>query len=228
MSLMTYAELEAALKSAFDLCATTGSALTSQQKQILLQSMRQLAQEMPGLITGNLENAGLPNPLDELTPTQQQAFLNFVQEQEEQGRSWKAQLLNDWLAGTNSGSVQFLRESYGLKWLDQVEPGHLTQYRETAVTLKVGDRIEVSNSLWEWVQDSGPCSREWFACTVIGITQVEPSNGISDNSQDETQGETAVSTTCTVRLKNGMEYDIEGAYEWNRYSWRAVGREDEG
>lgn len=220
---MTYADLEAALKSAFDLCATTGSALTSQQKQILLQSMRQLAQELPELLTGNLENAGLPNPLDELTPTQQQALLNFVQEQEEQGRAWKAQLLNDWLAGANSGSVQFLRESYGLKWLDRVEPSHLTPYRETAVTLKVGDRIEVSNSLWEWVQDRGPCSPEWFACTVIGITRVEPSNEISNNSQGETQGGTAASTTCTVRLENGMEYDIEGVYEWNRYSWREAG-----
>jgi hypothetical protein len=221
---MTYAELEAALKSAFERCATTGSALTSQQKQILLQSMSRLAEQWVEPLNGHGDHTRLPNPLDELTPTQRQALLAFVQEQEEQGRSWKAQLLNDWLAGTNSGSVQFLRESYGLKWLDQVEPSHLTQYQETALTLKVGDRIEVSNSLWEWVQDTGPCSREWFACTVICLTRVDASDGMSADSQ----GETAASTTCSVRFENGMEYEIEGVYEWNRYNWRAVGRKDEG
>lgn len=216
---MTYAELEAALKSAFELCATTGSALTSQQKQILLQSMSYLADKSAGLLNSKAD-ADLQNPLDELTLPERQALLEFVQAQEQQGQSWKAQLLNDWLAGSNSGAVQFLRESYGLKWLDQVESIHLAQYIEGAVTLNVGDRIEVSNSLWEWVQDTGPCSREWFACTVIGIRQVEASN-----SETESQSELPsafFSTTCSVRFENGMEYDIQGAYEWNRYSWRTV------
>jgi len=225
---MTYAELEAALKSAFELCATTGSALTFEQKQILLQSISNLAERFAEPPNGNSPpsqlHTELHNPLDELTPTQRQALLEFVQEQDEQGRAWKAQLLNDWLAGADSGSVQFLRESYGLKWLDQVESSHLAQYRETAVRLKVGDRIEVSNGLWEWVQDTGPCSREWFVCTVIGLTQVDASDSISDPSH----GEPSASTTCSVRFENGMEYDIQGAYEWNRHSWREVGRKDEG
>ncbi|HEY9646662.1 MAG TPA: hypothetical protein V6C88_09845, partial [Chroococcidiopsis sp.] len=25
---------------------------------------------------------------------------------------------------------------------------------------------------------------------------------------------------CTVRFDNGMEYEIQGVYEWNRYNWR--------
>lgn len=233
---MTYAELEAALKSAFELCATTGSALTSQQKQILLQVMSALVEEVSILPKSKPDNsdaddagndsAGACNPLDELTLAQRQALLEFVQEQEQQGRSWKVQLLNDWLAGVDSGPVQFLRESYGLKWLDQVAPIHVAQYVETAVTLEVGDRIEISNSLWEWVQDTGPCSREWFVCTVIGLTQVAGSNEQAVNSQDEpSQDEPVSSTTCSVRFENGLEYDIQGVYEWNRYSWRKEGDE---
>ncbi|GEM_PF-292825 len=229
---MTYAELEAALKSAFELCATTGSALTSQQKQILLQAMSTLVEEVSSLpkskpksksdnSDSDNDSVVAHNPLDELTSAQRQALLEFVQEQEQQGRSWKAQLLNDWLAGVDSGTVQFLRESYGLRWLDQIAPIHLAQYVETAVTLKVGDRIEISNSLWEWVQDTGPCSREWFVCTVIAITQVAASDELAVTSQDDS----LASTICSVRFENGLEYDIQGVYEWNRYNWRKEGDE---
>jgi hypothetical protein len=72
--------------------------------------------------------------------------------------------------------------------------------------LKVGDRIEVSNGLWEWVQENGPCSREWFPCTVIGLSQGSDRDRLYYN--------------CVIRFENGTEYEIQGIYQWNRYNWR--------
>jgi hypothetical protein len=109
--------------------------------------------------------------------------------------------------------MQFIRDLYGPQWLEQVQPVHIAEYAETAVSLKLGDRIEVSNNLWEWVQEDGPCSREWFGCTVIHISQSSDSNGIMPASY-------STYTTCLIRFDNGMEYEIQGVYEWNRYNWR--------
>lgn len=176
------------------------------QKQILLQLVEELRRDQPGLSdsTGGLETI---NPLDELTPDQRQLLLQFVAEQEQQSRPWKIQLLNDWLNNRDSGQVQFIRDRYGLQWLGRIEPVHLAQYALQAgeeLNLKVGDRIEVCNSLWEWVQETGPCSREWFLCTVIQIDEL---------------GDDAF-TKCIIRFNNGAEYEIQGIYDWNRYNWR--------
>ncbi|MBE9181002.1 hypothetical protein IQ268_20800 [Oculatella sp. LEGE 06141] len=213
---MTHAEIETVLQAAFVQCEAAGCPLDAQQKQILLRSTAVLASlDGNGAIAANHDDrSALLNPLDELTPEQRRAFLQFVQAHEAQGASWKVQLLNDWLAGRESGSIQFLRDQYGMQWLDRIQAVHLAQYSdELAMNLKVGDRIEVSNNLWEWVQDDGPCQREWVLCTVVGLSEAPDNMPMVPASYSGY-------TTCTVRFDNGMEYEIQGVYEWNRYNWR--------
>lgn len=199
---MTPDEIEAALQTAFSSCDAASCPLTDTQKRILLQVVEQ--------IQGNSNSSALDiaNPLDELTSEELETFLQFVKTEEQQDRTWKVQLLNDWLLETDSGKVQFIRERYGLQWLYRVESYHFDKYSyfEDALKLRVGDRIEISNSLWEWVQEEGPCKREWFLCTVIQIEEI--SNG--DDSF----------TNCVICFQNAAEYEIQGIYEWNRYSWR--------
>lgn len=223
---MTPAEIKAALRVAFDACTTEGYPLTLEQQALLLQLLTQQFGNGESSSTRQTERPrvsepadALNNPLEELTAEQRLAFLQYVQEAQASGRSWKAQLLNDWLRGDDSGSVQFVRDQFGLSWLERVQPVHLAAYADGARRLKVGDRIEVANSLWEWVQDDGPCSREWFPCTVVAVS-------------DPAAGESAASTpassetrqaSCCVRFDNGMEYEIQGIYEWNRYNWRWMG-----
>ncbi len=191
---MTPADLKAALKAAFSRCDSNFCSLSEEQKQILLQVTEELMEQKA------LTDNRLSNPLDELSPEQRQSFWQYIQVQEQQNRSWKAQLLNDWLQERDSGEIQFIRESYGFAWLNRIKPVHIAKYAEEALKLKIGDRIEVSNSLWEWVQETGPCSREWFLCTVIAVDE----------------------TSCTIRFSNGAEYQIQGVYNWNRYNWRWV------
>ncbi|MEH2145621.1 hypothetical protein [Nostoc sp.] len=198
---MTPDEIEAAMFAAFNDCDAASCPLTDTQKQILLQVVEQ--------IQGNTSGAsGIANPLDELNPEELEVFLQFVKDEEQLNRTWKVQLLNDWLLENDSGTVQFIRQRYGLQWLNRVESYHFDKYSyfEDALKLRVGDRIEVSNALWEWVQEDGPCKREWFPCMVIKVEEI--SNG--DDS----------STNCVVRFFNGAEYEIQGMYEWNRYNWR--------
>lgn len=203
---MTPAEIKAALQAALNRCETANCPLTNKQKQILLQVVEDL---MPSQLLDNGTQANNANPLDELTAAQRQSFLQFVQEQEQQDRSWKIQLMNDWLQERNSGQVQFIRDRYGLQWLNRIKPIHLAQYAEIygeALKLKVGDHLEVSNGLWEWVQETGPCSREWFSCTVVSVSEIGEGN--------------CASTNCVIRFDNGAEYEIQGMYQWNRYNWR--------
>ncbi len=208
---MTPAEIEAALQVAFNRCDAASCALSNRQKQILLQVVEELTHLPVGLpdMKAASSESDTANPLDDLTPDERQIFLQFVLAHEQQNRPWKIQLLNDWLQDCDSGSVQFIRDRYGLQWLDRIKPVHFAKYaeidEEEALKLKVGDQIEVSNALWEWVQETGPCSREWFLCTVIQV--------------DET-GNGAGSSTCIIRFNNGAEYEIQGIYEWNRYNWR--------
>lgn len=201
---MTPDDLEAALQTAFTRCDTSSCPLSEQQKQILLQ----VAGELITQREFNNTDSSASNPLDELTPEQRQSFLQFVLTQEQQERPWKIQLLNDWLQERNSGEMQFLREVYGFGWLNRIEPVHIAKYAdmyaEDTLKLKVGDRIEVSNGLWEWVQETGPCSREWFPCIVIAVEETTNSD----------------STSCSIRFSNGAEYQIQGVYNWNRYNWR--------
>lgn len=203
---MTNDEIEAVLKVAFMECEAALCPLTEQQKKLLLQVITES-------VRGESLTEANGNPLDELTAEQRQELLQFVKEQEKQDYAWKIKLLNDWLHERNSGTVQFIRELYGPQWLNRVKPVHLAQYfdAETALEvlkIKVGSRIEVSNGLWEWVQENGPCSREWFPCTVVKIAQ----NTDSDNSY----------YSCVIRFDNGSEYEIQGIYQWNRYNWRWV------
>ncbi len=209
---MTQAEIEAFLQLAFIQCEAASCPLTEQQKEILLQVATEVvARESLVSSANNEQDSESTNPLDELTPEQRQALLQFVKEQEMQDRPWKIKLLNDWLHNRNSGTMQFIRDQYGPQWLNRVKPRHLEQYLEAetsseSLKLKVGDRIEVSNGLWEWVQDDGPCSREWFPCTVVRISQQ------SDRERSY--------YNCIIRFDNGSEYEIQGIYQWNRYYWR--------
>jgi hypothetical protein len=211
---MTPAEIDAVLQAAFIQCQAALCPLTDQQKQILLQvAIESVTRDSLLSSVDSNPDGESGNPLDELTPEQRKALLEFVKEQEKQDRPWKIKLLNDWLHDRDSGTVQFVREQYGPQWLNRVKPGHLEQYfkAETSsdgLKLKVGDRIEVSNGLWEWVQEDGPCSREWFACTVVRISQRLDSEGSYYN--------------CIIRFDNGTEYEIQGMYQWNRYNWRWI------
>jgi hypothetical protein len=199
---MTPDEIETALQTAFKRCDVASCPLSEMQKQILLQ----VVQQIPG--NSKAKMSDIANPLDELAPEELLVFLEFVKNEEQHNRTWKVQLLNDWLNNQDSGSVQFIRERYGLQWLNRVEAYHFDKYAdfEDALKLKVGDRIEVSNALWEWVQDDGPCKREWFSCVVI---QVHETNNGKESS-----------CNCTVRFHNGSELQILGVYDWNRYNWR--------
>lgn len=205
---MTPEELESALKAAFDHCERAACPLSAEQQQILQQSL----QGMLNQTASGQEPGG--NPLDQLTPAERQTLLAFIAEQEAQHRPWKITLLNDWLQGNDSGAVQFIRDRYGLSWLDQVQPFHLDHYSDQVagevLRLKVGDRIEVTNGLWEWVQEDGPCSREWYPCTVVSIREAIDTTGQTSRTQ----------TSCVIRFDTGAEYEIQGVYDWNRPNWR--------
>ncbi|MEH2352380.1 MULTISPECIES: hypothetical protein [unclassified Nostoc] len=206
---MTPDEIEVAMFAAFNDCDAASCPLTDTQKQILLQVVEQIQ----GNSTSGKSN--IANPLDELTPEELEAFLQFVKDEEQRNRTWKVQLLNDWLLENDSGTVQFIRQRYGLQWLNRVESYHFDKYSyfEDALKLRVGDRIEVSNALWEWVQEDGPCKREWFPCMVIKVEEISDVYDGRRCSNDS-------STNCVVRFFNGAEYEIQGMYEWNRYNWR--------
>ncbi|PZV19371.1 MAG: hypothetical protein DCF22_00385 [Leptolyngbya sp.] len=199
----TLAELEAALDAALNQCESAGCSLTTTQLLILRQAL--------GLV--DTPQDSIANPLEALSIEERQLFLSFVREQASQNRSWKTTLLNDWLQGQGSGDVQFLRDRYGIQWLEHIKPIHLADYdgldESELWKLKVGDRVEVTNGLWEWVQDTGSCSREWFLCTVIGIKDADAD---SDGQNRH--------TSCIVRFDSGTEYEIQGIYEWNRPNWR--------
>ncbi|MEM7726129.1 MAG: hypothetical protein AAF208_07105 [Cyanobacteria bacterium P01_A01_bin.45] len=195
-------EMQSALKAAFKQCDIASCPLTQQQKQILLQLVEQ--------IQGNssLQLSDTSNPLDELTSEELQIFLEFVKTQEIANNSWKIQLLNDWLNNQDSGKVQFIRDRYGVEWLYRLHKDHFEDYSTAGdiVKLKVGDRIEVCNALWEWVQVDSPCPPQWFPCSVINIHQA---------TDDEYSY-----INCSIKFNDGTEYEIQGIYEWNRYHWR--------
>lgn len=193
-------EIKVALQTAFYRCDVASCPLSDTQKEILLQVLEQMKGSHPIV-------SDIANPLDELTQEELQAFFKFVKAQEEQNYSWKAQLLNDWLQENDSGAVQFIRDRYGLQWLNRIEPHHFEKYSaQDVLKIKVGDRIEVCNALWEWVQENSPCPPEWYPCIVIKVNEI--SNG-NDSC-----------TSCIIRFNNGSEFEIQGMYEWNRFNWR--------
>lgn len=200
---MTPDEISAALQAAFHQCEMAAIPLTPEQQQILWQALQMADRDGQGAI----------NPLTQLSLAERQALLQFVRQQTQAGLAWKTTLLNDWLQGRDSGTVQFIRDRYGMHWLEQVQPFHLAAYEnpedDETLRLQVGDRIEVTNGLWEWVQESGPCSREWFPCTVVSVREPEASQEDADRH-----------ASCVVRFESGAEYEIQGIYEWNRPNWR--------
>ncbi|MEO0408229.1 MAG: hypothetical protein AAF289_12835 [Cyanobacteria bacterium P01_A01_bin.135] len=190
---MSQFEIDALLQAAFERCQQLGHALTEAQQQTLCEVLLRRA---------DADTNG-DDPLDELTAVELQQFLAYVQSTRQRGLSWKTRLLNDWLGGQDSGPVQFIRDRYGVGWLDRVQPWHLAPHLDRSDSpLRVGDRIEVSNGLWEWVQEQGPCRREWVTCQVVSLS------------------EAAAGGSAVVRFTNGMEYEIQGIYDWNRYQWR--------
>lgn len=202
---MTPDEVSAALEAAFHQCEMAAIPLSQQQQQILRQTLGEPEQNGQDPIT---------NPLAQLSPPERQALLQFIRLQTQEGLAWKTTLLNDWLEGKDSGAVQFIRDHYGMQWLEQVQPVHLNAYEDPeendTLRLQVGDRIEITNGLWEWVQENGPCSREWFPCTVVSIRESE------DHSPEDEHRH----ASCVVRLESGAEYEIQGIYDWNRPNWR--------
>lgn len=195
---MNSAEIETALRAAFAECEVAFCSLSDKQKQILLE-----------IVCDRLINnqALEDNPIDELNPKQRQALLSFIRDREQNNVPWKMALFNDWLNNRDSGTVQFIRDKYGFDWLNRIKPVHLKKYfdrerDEIFLQLQVGDRIEVSNSLWEWTK----AEAEWFSCVVVGIKEV---------ADDESNY-----TNCSIRFDNGVEFEIQGLYQWNRYNWR--------
>ena len=229
---MTQSKLEAALNAAFNQCADVLQPLSDRQKQILLQvvlAAMQFEQESQQLDRDRSAVAGaaisISNPLEQLTSDEKQAFLSFLKQQESQNQPWKITLLNDWLEGRSSGAVQFIRERYGIQWLEQITPAQVATYLESnssdGLKLKLGDRIEVTNGLWEWVQESGPCSREWFPCTVVSIRDAAESNQAGSLLRDSSVNASGSSeTSCIIRFGDGTEYEMQGIYDWNRPNWR--------
>ncbi|MBV6626509.1 MAG: hypothetical protein KI793_26820 [Rivularia sp. (in: Bacteria)] len=198
---MTPDEIEVALQAAFNRCDAARCPLTDGQKNILLQAV---SKQVNGNASKTLSND--ENPLKQLTYEELKLFSEFVKEQEQQNRSWKIQLLNDWLQEIDSGVVQFIRDRYGVEWLNKVEKHHFDELdTPTNLKLKIGDRIEVCNGLWEWVQEGTACEPQWFLCTVINIEEIFDGNTY---------------TTCTIRFNDGAEYQIQGIYQWNSYQWR--------
>ncbi|AFZ45770.1 hypothetical protein PCC7418_3663 [Halothece sp. PCC 7418] len=200
---MDYQDIQSVLETIISRCEQGKTPLSQQQAEILQQVL------METLTSSTEELPNDNNPLDELTSDQREALLAFIVEQGE--RPWKARILNDWLQGRDSGNVQFLREDYGPQWLNRVQPYHVAQYLEYSdraenVQLKVGDRVEVSNLLWEWVQDDDPENQDWYPCTVVSLSQGEYNGHRYQN--------------CTIRFDNGAEWEIPGIYQWNRYYWR--------
>ncbi len=98
---MTPDEIEAAILAAFNRCDVASCPLTDAQKQILLQVVEQIQ----GSSTSGMAN--IANPLDELSPEELEAFLEFVKDEEQRNRTWKVQLLNDWLLENDSGKYNY-------------------------------------------------------------------------------------------------------------------------
>lgn len=201
---MTEEQWESLLQAGFAACESAGTPLAPEQQQILLQILAAWQQEQTELVDETVQS---DNPLDELTPEQRQTFLQFVAQEGRDNNAWKMKLLNDWLHNRDSGSVQFIRKCYGVQWLERIQPFHLAAYIETkSLEVKVGDRLEVCNRLWEWVPESTTEGYEWYPCVVVRIYES------MDNNRRY--------RSCSVRLENGVEYEIPGLYDWNQSNWR--------
>jgi hypothetical protein len=195
-----------ALETAFRQCGAAGMALNDVQRQILQQvTQTVLLQTLTNLDTANPDE----NPLEALTEGQRQALLRFVSECDRNTQDWKTALFNDWLQGQESGQVQFLRDRYGFNWINRVQRQDIAAYTEDdEQALKIGDRIEVSSRLWEWIPEDLGEEPEWLTCTLVHLTQPDDIDTIILNG--------------TVQFENGVELEIQGLNDWNKINWRRL------
>jgi hypothetical protein len=195
--------LEQALEAAFRQCATAGMALNDVQRQILQQVTQTVllkALTSPDAIDPE------ENPLDALTENQRQTLLDFVAECDRTTQNWKTILFNDWLQGRDSGPVQFLRDRYGFDWINRVQRQDINAYTEAEEQgLKIGDRLEVSSRLWEWIPEDLGEEPEWLPCVLVNLT---PPNDLETTLNGR------------VQFENGVELEIQGLNDWNKSNWR--------
>ena len=61
--------------------------------------------------------------------------------------------------------------------MNSIKPIHWQEYlqklRLTREKLQVGDAIEVSNGLWEWIPADAPDSCDWFPWEVMEANEIE-------------------------------------------------------
>jgi hypothetical protein len=194
-----------ALNAAFRECEAVGAPLNDVQRQIIQQVSQTLL--LKAIADPNQSLESPPNPLADLPPEQRQALLDYVVDCNLNTQDWKTTLFNDWIEGRNSGAVQFLRDRYGLDWVAQIQPQHLKTYLHAPLTpLNLGDLIEVSSLLWEWIPAQTNEEPEWVICTLIHLQEAE------ETEIPHLEG--------TVRFENGMELNITGLNEWNQNNWR--------
>lgn len=195
--------LEQALQGAFRQCDSAGLPLNEAQRQIVQQvTLTLLLQALVDPIALEEEN-----PLASLSEEQRSLLLDYVAQCDRQGQDWKTVLFNDWVEGRSSGAVQFLRDRYGFDWIQRLQPVHLGMYREDeTAALGVGDRIEVSSRLWEWIPEELGEEPEWMSCTVIHLDEVQDADKTYCNG--------------VVRFESGLELEIMGLNDWNRSNWR--------
>jgi hypothetical protein len=197
--------LEQALEAAFRQCGTAGMALNDVQRQILQQvTQTVLLKALSNPDTIDSEE----NPLEALTADQREILLSFIEQCDRTAQDWKTVLFNDWLQGQDSGQVQFLRDRYGLDWINRVQPQDIAAYIETdEQELRIGDRLEVSSRLWEWIPEDLGEEPEWLPCTLVHLTQPEgPETTLNG----------------TVQFENGVELEIQGLNDWNKSNWRRL------
>jgi hypothetical protein len=195
--------LQQVLQAAFRQCEAANVPLTEMQRQIV----QQVSQTLLLKAVAAPEAMNSDNPLDALTTMQREALLAYIQECEYNAQDWKLTLLNDWLQGRSSGPVQFLRDFYGFDWMNQIQPHHLDAYQERPESsLQVGDRIEVSSRLWEWLPEASDEEPEWIPCLVTSLTEVTEADVAYLNG--------------VVEFENGLALEISGLNDWNQSNWR--------
>jgi hypothetical protein len=197
--------LEQALEAAFRQCGTAGMALNDVQRQILQQVTQTVllkALTNPDAIDSE------ENPLKALTADQRETLLSFIEQCDRTTQDWKTVLFNDWLQGRDSGSVQFLRDRYGFDWINRVQRQDIAAYIETdEPELRIGDRLEVSSRLWEWIPEDLGEEPEWLPCTLVHLTQPE---------------DPETTLNGTVQFENGVELEVQGLNDWNKSNWRRL------
>jgi hypothetical protein len=185
-----------------------GVALNDVQRQILQQVTQTVLLKALADLDAPAPNDPGENPLAALTERQRQEMLRYIAECDRDTQNWKTTLFSDWLQGQDSGRVQFLRDLYGFDWINQVQPHHIAAYTESNdEELKVGDRLEVSSRLWEWIPEDLDEEPEWVPCTLISLTQRQSSPELAYG---------------TVQFENGLALEIQGLNDWNKGNWRRV------